>query len=80
MAKTYDDGAWPRNFEAEIDDEDFEEDDVEKPSANAESYHTLRRRGSDGKHGSDGAILDIVPQNSLEIVASHGLKKGDLPE
>ena len=46
MAKTHEDGAWPRDFAANEDD--FE--DV--PNGNVESYHTLKRRASDGKAGS----------------------------
>ena len=77
MAKTYDDGAWPNNFEINEDD-DFED----RPGGNVESYHTLKRRASGGKAGSQEDYLNIVAQPSIESVGnrSNMMKKADLPE
>ena len=50
MAKTYDDGKWKKDYEVNAED-DFS--DSEKPAnAGAESFHTLKRRASDGVHAS----------------------------
>ena len=71
MAKTYDDGKWAKDFE--VNEDDFSDDD--KPIAGAESFHTLKRRGSDGVAGSQAEVLDIMPDPGQET-----LKKAELPE
>ena len=58
MAKTYDDGKWPIDFEPNED----EFSDADKASVHVESYHTLKRKGSDGHAGSQmEGVLDIIP-------------------
>ena len=57
MAKTYDDGKWAKDFEVNADDELSDAN-----NAYAESFHTLKRRASDGVHGSMAEMQDLMPE------------------
>lgn len=70
MAKTYENDKWPTDFE--VDQMDDMNGDQNSHN-NFESYHTLRKPGSDANPGSYADMLDLLPSNDH-------LKKGELPE
>ena len=83
MAKTQDDGSWPKEFDFE--DEEEHNQGRNHPN-NQESYHTLKRRPTandeiDKLYNEESRMLDAVAQPSVHSISKVGsLKRAELPD